>query len=183
MICLASLWASCANAQWGPRTPNDTLNSTRILSGSSVAFQIYAPKAETVSLGGDIRGHGVEFTRNGSGVWTAVMEGIEALEVFLNDYNKFDYFWVLSSGWWKDDRTYPVYQKRLDAIAGGVAKSVRQLVLTQGGPEDIAYGNCKAMLELFDKAGIRYEFTEAPGGHTWHTWRRDLYNMAPRLFK
>lgn len=24
---------------------------------------------------------------------------------------------------------------------------------------------------------------EASGGHTWHTWRNDLYNLAQQLFK
>src|SRR3712207_8845201 len=69
---------------------------------------------------------------------------------------------------------YANYQQQLYKIAKGFNKTVRQLVFTQGGPEDIAYQNGKAMLGLFDKAGIRYEYSEAPGGHTWYTWRNNL---------
>jgi enterochelin esterase-like enzyme len=37
---------------------------------------------------------------------------------------------------------------------------------------------------MFDRFGIRYEFSEYPGsGHTWETWRVDLYDFAPRLFR
>ena len=57
------------------------------------------------------------------------------------------------------------------------------MIFTQGGPEDIAYSNCKKMLEVFVKNGIKYEFSEMPGGHTWFVWRHDLKNFAPKLFK
>ena len=56
-------------------------------------------------------------------------------------------------------------------------------LFTQGGEEDIAYANGKEMLKVFDKCGIKYEYSEMPGGHSWHVWRHDLHNLAPRLFK
>ncbi len=35
-----------------------------------------------------------------------------------------------------------------------------------------------------DKAGIKHIYYESPGtDHEWLTWRRDLYDFAPRLFK
>jgi enterochelin esterase-like enzyme len=57
------------------------------------------------------------------------------------------------------------------------------LPFTQGGPEDIAYNNCKEMLELFDKHNSNYEFSEMPGGHSWMVWRRDLFHFAQALFR
>lgn len=71
----------------------------------------------------------------------------------------------------------------LKKIAADFNQTVRSLNFTQGGPEDIAYKNCKAMLKLFDEAGIKYQYSEASGGHTWYTWRNDLYNLAQQLFK
>jgi enterochelin esterase family protein len=35
---------------------------------------------------------------------------------------------------------------------------------------------------VLDRHGIRYEFVTIPGGHTWHVWRRNLRDLAPRLF-
>jgi enterochelin esterase family protein len=33
------------------------------------------------------------------------------------------------------------------------------------------------------KAGIKHVYYESPGtDHEWLTWRRDLYDFAPRLF-
>jgi enterochelin esterase-like enzyme len=44
-----------------------------------------------------------------------------------------------------------------------------------------AIGAFRAML---DKAGVRYIYYESPGtAHEWLTWRRDLREFAPRLFK
>lgn len=112
------------------------------------------------------------------------MGGLETLETMLPHYREFGYFWVLSSGWFADDKaTYEAKGKKLKEIASDFNEHVKILAFTQGGPEDIAYNNCKAMLKLFDAAGIRYEYSEGPGGHSWVTWRRDLKDLAPRLFK
>ena len=59
-------------AQWGRPTPNDTLQSVRVLPNGDAVFSIYAPKARTVSLTGDIVPWGaplksVEAT---NGVWS-----------------------------------------------------------------------------------------------------------------
>lgn len=48
-------------------------------------------------------------------------------------------------------------------------------------PFPAAIGSFRAMLE---KAGIRYVYFSSPGtAHEWLTWRRDLNDFAPRLFK
>jgi enterochelin esterase family protein len=44
-----------------------------------------------------------------------------------------------------------------------------------------AIGAFRAMLE---KAGVKYVYFESPGtAHEWLTWRRDLNDFAPRLFR
>ena len=41
-----------------------------------------------------------------------------------------------------------------------------------------------AFREMLDKAGVKYVFFPSPGtAHEWLTWRRDLYDFAPRLFR
>lgn len=113
------------------------------------------------------------------------MGGLETLETLLDHYDCFDSFFIFSSGWFQAQKeTFEAYGKRVQEVAEGINKHVRLLLFTQGGPEDIAYDNCKAMLsEMFDKNNIRYEYSEGPGGHTWVTWRRNLYEYAPRLFR
>ncbi len=112
------------------------------------------------------------------------MGGLEVLTTGLNNYKSFGYLCVLSSGWFKNQQD--VLNERgayLKKIGADFNKTVKLLTFTQGGPEDIAYENCKNMLKLFDAAGIKYEFSEMPGGHSWLVWRNNLKDLAPRLFK
>ena len=45
-------------------------------------------------------------------------------------------------------------------------------------------GSIKAFRESLDKGGLKYVYFESPGtAHEWLTWRRDLNDFAPRLFR
>lgn len=74
--------ASCVLAQaqgWFRQpTPNDTLQSTRVLPGGKVLFQIYAPEAKSVSVSGDLPWNKpVKFEKADNGVWKGVCEGLD----------------------------------------------------------------------------------------------------------
>ena len=63
------LSATSAQAQWmRTPTPNDTLQSVRVLPNGNTVFSIYAPKARTVSLSGDIMSREAK-TIEKNGVW------------------------------------------------------------------------------------------------------------------
>jgi len=112
------------------------------------------------------------------------MGGMETLEVTLNHPEMFSYVWVLSSSFAPGNKeVYEFERERLKREADRYNKNFKVLVFTQGGPSDIAYNNCKETLKLFDAAGIRYEYNEVPGGHSWVAWRQNLYDLAPRLFR
>lgn len=67
---LSFLTASQAQGWFRQPTPNDTLRSTVILPDNSVVFQIYAPKAESVAVTGDLPWNNpVKFVKEGNGVW------------------------------------------------------------------------------------------------------------------
>ena len=53
LVAFGSLATANAQFQRTP-TPNDTLQSVRKLTDGSVVFSIYAPKARTVSVAGDM---------------------------------------------------------------------------------------------------------------------------------
>lgn len=112
------------------------------------------------------------------------MGGMETLETFMAHPNMFAYINVMSSGWWQEQKhLFEQGDKRLKEIAPILNSNVKYLLFTQGGPEDIAYKNGHAMLEVFKKNGVKYDYSEMPGGHTWHVWRHDLYNFAQKIFK
>ena len=76
MICFAS--ASYSQGWFRQPTPNDTLRSTVVLPDNSVIFQIYAPKAETVSLTGDLPwDKPVHFRKMDDGVWKGRLSPME----------------------------------------------------------------------------------------------------------
>jgi len=112
------------------------------------------------------------------------MGGLEVMDAFMAYPEMFSYINVMSSGWFANNKEmYEEGDKRLAEIAPVLNNTVKLLLFTQGGPEDIAYNNNLEMLKVFDRNGIPYEFSKMPGGHSWNVWRQDLKNFAPRLFK
>jgi enterochelin esterase-like enzyme len=52
-----------------------------------------------------------------------------------------------------------------------------------GTAEEGIYNATKANLDALDKVGIKSVFVEFAGtSHEWQTWRKSLYDFAPRLF-
>ena len=111
--------------------------------------------------------------------------GLHTLYTGFNNTNMFSFLGVFSSGW-----ILPMLNKTADAQysfiktnESTINKNLKSLWIAMGGKEDIAYNNCKIMLAKFDEMGIKYTYSEYPGGHTWPVWRNNLYNFAQVLFK
>jgi enterochelin esterase-like enzyme len=64
-------------------------------------------------------------------------------------------------------------------------KQIKLLWIGMGTKEPNPFpGAIGAFRAMLDKAGIRYVYYESPGtAHEWLTWRRDLREFAPRLFR
>lgn len=63
-------------------------------------------------------------------------------------------------------------------------RQVRLLWLGTGTVEKAHNPNIFELHEALDKAGVRNAYYESPGtAHEWLTWRRDLNDFAPRLFR
>ena len=53
-----------------------------------------------------------------------------------------------------------------------------------GTAETAMHDGAKTMHEALDKAGVKNVFYESQGtAHEFQTWRRDLADFAPRLFR
>lgn len=53
-----------------------------------------------------------------------------------------------------------------------------------GTAETGVYNSLKQIREALDQAGIDYGYVEYPGlAHEWQTWRKQLYDFAPLLFR
>ncbi len=109
--------------------------------------------------------------------------GLWSLDTLFLDPGAFAYIGVFSSGWFPGFRDNLVqnYSNLLKNPA--VNKNTKLFWITVGGPEDIAYNNNFAMLALFDQYHVKYTFVQGSGGHVWNTWRHNLYDFAPLLFR
>jgi enterochelin esterase-like enzyme len=112
------------------------------------------------------------------------MGGLQTLYAGIKNNDMFAYLGVFSSGWWANQPA--LSQPQYDFMkqnAAAINNNLKSFWIAMGGKEDIAYNNCKIMLGKFDEAGVKYVYSEYPGGHTWPVWRNNLYNFAQVLFK
>lgn len=110
--------------------------------------------------------------------------GLQTLYAGVKNTDMFSYLGVFSSGWFANQPAIsdPQYAFMKES-ASVINNNLKSLWVAMGGKEDIAYNNCKIMMSKFDELGIKYSYTEYPGGHTWPVWRNNLYNFAQVLFK
>ena len=110
--------------------------------------------------------------------------GIQTMNVIMKNHQMFDSYLILSSGWHANNEdAFNANVARINEIVDEFNSHVDLLIFTQGGPEDIAYQNGLKTLKAFQDAGYKCEFFDGPGAHTWYTWRYNLRDLAPRLFK
>ncbi|MEZ5071315.1 MAG: alpha/beta hydrolase-fold protein [Bacteroidales bacterium] len=112
------------------------------------------------------------------------MGGLHTLNTGLAHCEKFAYILPLSTGWFRDrPEMWEEGRKLLEENAERCNANVKLFWVAMGGPEDIAWQNCKNMMEMFDEYGLKYTYSEKPGGHTWFTWRDNLYDLTQMIFK
>ncbi|MET0298909.1 MAG: alpha/beta hydrolase-fold protein [Flavitalea sp.] len=112
------------------------------------------------------------------------MGGLQTLHTGLRNTDQFAYLGVFSSGWWANQpETSGGEYEYMQANASTINKNLKSFWIAMGGQEDIAYSNCKTMMSKFDEIGIKYKYSEYPGGHTWPVWRNNLYKFAQEIFR
>lgn len=112
------------------------------------------------------------------------MGGLQTLYAGIKNTDLFSQLGVFSSGWFANQPALsnPQYEFMRNN-ASTINSRLKSFWISMGGKEDIAYNNCKIMLSKFDEVGVKYQYSEYPGGHTWPVWRNNLYNFAQVLFK
>jgi enterochelin esterase-like enzyme len=112
------------------------------------------------------------------------MGGLQTLYAGIKNTDMFSSLGVFSSGWFANntslsDPQYEFMKNNADKING----NLKNFWISMGGQEDIAFANCKIMCAKFDALGVKYTYSEYPGGHTWPVWRHDLFQFSQLLFK
>jgi len=112
------------------------------------------------------------------------MGGLQTLYAGIKNTEMFSSLGVFSSGWFANntalsDPQYAFMKTNAEKING----NLKNFWISMGGEEDIAFKNCKIMLAKFDELGMKYKYSEYPGGHSWPVWRHDLFQFSQLLFK
>lgn len=112
------------------------------------------------------------------------MGGLQTLYAGIQNTDMFSYLGVFSSGWFanNDELSGPQYAYMKEHTEK-INSDLERFFISMGGKEDIAYQNCQLMMEKFDEMGIKYGYSEYPGGHSWPVWRHDIFKFAQLLFK
>ena len=111
------------------------------------------------------------------------MGGMQTFTTALNNLDRFAYLGGFSGSCGGRGGTFDPKTTCNGAFADSAAfnKKVKVLFLGIGSVEG---PGTKQFSEALTKAGIHNVFFESPGtAHEWLTWRRCLYDFAPRLFR
>lgn len=126
--------------------------------------------------------YNVSVKREDRGFAGLSMGGIQALNVAIFSPEKFSYVLPLSTGYFPQ-QLKTLEEKYMAQLKNPEINKLKLFWIAMGGQKDIAYQNGKAVNALFDKYGIRYKTASYPAGHTFITWRHNLYEFAPLLFR
>ena len=106
----------------------------------------------------------------------------QALQIGFAHLDKFGWLGAFSCGALKDVDPTKVYGGIFNDAAA-FAKKVHLLWLG-AGTKELHYGWVKPFHEKLLQMGIKNDFYASPGtSHEWLTWRRDLNEFAPKLFR
>jgi enterochelin esterase family protein len=107
------------------------------------------------------------------------MGGLQTFQTTLLNLGKFTYIGGFSPG-----LPQATIDKYILNSAAEFNKKIKLLWIGTGTVERDSNPNILRLHEALDKAGVKHVYYESPGtAHEWLTWRRDLNEFIPLLFK
>jgi enterochelin esterase-like enzyme len=111
------------------------------------------------------------------------MGGMQTLQITLRHLDRFSYIGSFSAPGFGSFNTQTSYGGAFRDPAA-FNNQVHLLWIGAGTAEQGMHKAARVFHEALDQAGINNVFVESPGtAHEWQTWRRALYDFAPRLFQ
>lgn len=110
------------------------------------------------------------------------MGGVQTLNLALWHPEKFGYVYPMGTGYFPEGLTE--VRERYRPVLENVAHSpFKQLIFGLGKSDTLLGPNNLATRHLFEESGIKFQFQEIPGGHSFVFARRFLLGIFPQMFR
>jgi enterochelin esterase family protein len=110
------------------------------------------------------------------------MGGIQTINLALWHPNLFSQVFPLSTGYFPNTIA-EIKEKYGEVMRNKTINTFKDFRIYMGGEADIAYKNNLNMMAMFDEYGIKYNYQNGGGAHTFLAWRSNLLDFAPMLFR
>ncbi len=112
------------------------------------------------------------------------MGGAETMRNGPPNMDKFAYLGVFSMGWNDEvNADFETRNARFFEDPARTNKLVKLFWIGVGKNDSLIGAGAKRLSDLLTRRGIRNEYYETDGGHTWINWRMYLRDLLPRLFQ
>jgi enterochelin esterase family protein len=127
-------------------------------------------------------------TRENRAIAGLSMGGAETLRVAPSNLDRFAYIGVFSMGLQTGPNAgvnsdFEERNAKFLADPAATNKLVKLFWIAAGKDDRTVNDGPRLLAEALQKHGIRREYHESEGGHTWINWRRYLNEFAPLLFR
>jgi len=111
------------------------------------------------------------------------MGGLQTQHITNANPDLFDYIGVMSMGL-MDNNRFGNYNKEEHTRQIKSLVAARPKLYWIGiGKDDFLYNSVVNLRKKYDEDGLKYEYHESTGGHTWSNWSLYLTELAPKFFK
>lgn len=113
--------------------------------------------------------------KSGRAICGVSMGGLYLTYIIHHNPDIFDYIGLMGSGIMGKNNGTEVLKP--------VKESGYKLIWIGAGENDMAFSSAKNIMETMDEMAMPYKYYNPQDGHNWRSWRRNLINMLPELFR
>lgn len=126
-------------------------------------------------------------SKEGRAIAGLSMGGFHTAYISLYYPNTFDYVGLFSSALNVNPRgnnpSSPVYQNVDEKLKQQMNNGYKLYWIGVGVDDTAVYQGIQEYRKKMDSIGMKYEYVETDGGHTWQNWRSYLADFAQKIFK
>ncbi len=126
-------------------------------------------------------------SKEGRAIAGLSMGGFHTAYISLNYPNTFDYIGLFSSALnvnpGGNNRSAPVYQNVDEKLKQQMNNGYKLYWIGVGTDDILVYQGIQSFRKNMDSIGMKYEYFETEGGHTWNNWRQYLQVFVQLIFK